>query len=220
VSISQQNNVEQLAQAKSYVLYEYYKRNPLAWLFQCVHTINEHNDKCPVQLFPDRPYVAGVVKAFFEESILWIPKSRQMTITWLICALVLHEMIFTPYRRAMIASKKEDDAIAVITRMRGVYSRLPVFLKNLCKLSRPFKDQPMNIIELENGSIATGVPQGSDHARSYTFSRIFVDEAAYLDEFEQLYAACQPSLIGGGKLVAVSSASPSYMQQMCEESDV
>jgi len=215
-SEKRQNNLERIARAKSLVLYEYYKRNPLEWLRKCVWTIDEHDDVNPIKHYPIRPYVPEIVKLFFKEKVLLIPKSRQVTATWLIIALCLHEIEFSSYRRTFVMSKKEDDAIALIERMRFIYTHQPLFLRNLCPLSMKLKDQPMNQLSLKNGSIAKGLPQGPDQVRSYTVSRLFADEAAFQDKFEEVYSAAQPSLNGGGKLVAISSVNPSYFQKLSE----
>jgi len=201
ISEKRQNSVERIGRARSLVLYEYYKRNPLEWLRKCVYTVDEHDDHNPVKLYPMRPYVSLIVKLFFKEKVLLMPKSRQMTTTWLILALCLHEDQFIGHRRTFLMSKKEDDAIELITKTRFIYNHQPLFLRNLCPLTAKLKDQPMNQISWKSGSLAKGLPQGPDQVRSYTVSRLFCDETAFQDRFEEVYSASQPSLNGGGKFV-------------------
>ncbi len=155
--MKKQDKIARLAKAKSFVLFEYYKRNPIQWLKNCVFTIDEHDELHPVKTYPIRPYVAEIVKLFFTEKVLLIPKSRQVTATWLILALCLHEDQFTGYRRTFVMSKKEDDAVALIERMRFIYTHQPMYLKNLCPLKGRLKDQPMNQLSFENGSISKGL---------------------------------------------------------------
>jgi len=216
-SEQRQNKILGIAKAKSLVLYEYYKRNPIEWLRKCVKTVDEHDTRTPVKTYPMRPYIPQLVYLFFEEDILLLPKSRQMTITWLIIALCLHELMFTPHRLTFVMSKKEDDAFKLIDRMRFIYTHLPMFLQNLCPLERLLRDQPMGNIIFKNGSIGRGLPQGPDQVRSYTVSRLFCDESAFQDRFEEVYTAAQPSLMGGGKFIGVSSVNPGYMQALCEK---
>lgn len=212
----QDEQVQELAQAGSLVLYEFYKRKPLEWLRRCVKTVDQHDAIHPIKTYPIRPYVPQLVELFFTESILLVPKSRQMTATWLFLALCLHELQFTSSRLTFVMSKKEDDAVALIDRMRFIYTHQPLFLQNLCPLDKRLKDQPMNTLSFENGSVCKGLPQGPDQVRSYTVSRLFCDEAAFQDRFEEVFNAAQPSLIGGGKLVAVSSVNPGFFQKLCE----
>ncbi len=211
------DKVEALAKAKSFVLFEYYKRNPLQWLKNCVFTIDEHAEGVKVKHFPMRPYVAPLVELFFDEPILLIPKSRQMTATWLCISLCTHELIFNEYFKTFVMSKKEDDAVDLINRMRFIYTHLPMYMQNLSPLKIKLKDQPMNQLVFKNGSSAKGLPQGEDQVRQYTVSRLFCDEAAIQDKFEGIYGNAQPSLMGGGKLVAISSVNPGFFQRLCEK---
>lgn len=217
VSERRQINIEHIGQARSLVQYEYYKRNPLEWLRNCVWTYDEHEKKnSPIKRYPIRPYIPQLVKLFFAEDILLLPKSRQITATWLIVALSLHEVQFNSYWRTFLMSKKEDAANDLIKRMRFIYTHQPLYLRNLCPTMIKLKDQPMNQIEFKNGSVVQALPQGPDQVRQYTVSRLVFDEAAIQDRFEEVWDAAQPSLLGGGKLVALSSVRPGFFQKLTE----
>jgi phage FluMu gp28-like protein len=193
-----------------------YKRNPLRWLLETVKTVDNYDRGNPVKLFPALPYVPELVELFFNEEFLWVEKSRRMVISWLFVSLCLHEAIFAGYQKIFLVSKKEKDATDLVLNMWGIYNRQPVFIKNLSPVIRPQKDQQKNQLELVNGSVVSAVPQGSDQIRGATVTRLFIDEAAFLDNLEEFYGASVPALIGGGKMVAVSTAYPGYFQKMVQ----
>jgi hypothetical protein len=146
-----------------------------------------------------------------QHRFLLVPKSRQMTITWLFCALYLWESMFYPSRLTFFQSKKEEDAKANIKRTTTMYQRFPEWMKNW---------QPLKLTEItmnfpRSRSEIRGIPQGADHVRGFTSTGIFVDEACFVEELDQTLAAAKPSLGKLGKFTAVSSASPSIFKSMC-----
>jgi len=209
--------ISEIAARKAYVLKEIYKRSPDRWLFECVKTVDEHDRLNPVKLFPDKPYIRVLVKLFETIPILLVPKSRQMLVSWLFSALCLHEAQFYGHQRVIIMARKQDDSFALIDRLRFMYAAQPKWLVDLCPLDRKMRDQPIGHLFLGNGSTIMGMPQGADQIRGYTPSRVFMDEAAFQEEFEASYMATLPAIANGGKLVAVSSAGAGFFQSICGE---
>jgi hypothetical protein len=209
-------NPSQIAEKKAVVLKEFYKRNPVAWLRDCVKTVDEHDRENPIKKFPIKPYVPPLTELFYKEPILMVPKSRQVMASWLFTALCTHEAEFFGYRRTIFISKKQEDANALVDRAKFVYLNQPKWLRVLCPLDRKERDLPMGKIFWFNGSNIAGFPQGEDQVRSYTPSRVFLDEMAIMDEAEQTYTAAIPAITGGGHLVGCSSAKAGFMQRLCE----
>jgi hypothetical protein len=60
------------------------------------------------------------------------------------------------------------------------------------------------------------IPQGGDVLRQHTASGLFCDEGAFQPDLEATIRAAMPMLKGGGRIDIVSSAEPSYFQEMVE----
>src|SRR3990167_3212523 len=175
-SIEELNFLENLQKSKELQENEYLLciKDPLYWLETWVWTLDTHDPDHPVKKFPIKPYVRELVKIFTTESLLLIPKSRQMMISWLMCALCLWEGQFNYGRLIFVQSKKEQDADSLIQRMKFMYDFQPKFLKKrqvnpsnqgrdiYCKLHWP-------AIKSE----VQGIPQGGDQLRMHTASLIF-----------------------------------------------
>lgn len=215
-TVSKDEQLQELGRKIAVIKHLLYKKDRIAWLSEAVKTHDEHDPESAVKPFPIKPYIPPLVKLFETEKILLVPKSRQVMASWLFSALCLHTAQFFDYRRVLVISKKEQDAYALVDRIKFMYNHQPMWLKNLCPLDRQMRDQPMGHLTYKNGSHIIGMPQGPDQVRSYTSSLIFADEAAFQDQFELTYGACTPSILGGGKIVAVSSANASYFQTLCE----
>lgn len=168
-----------------------------------VWTQDEHDVRSPFKKFPDKPYLMEMAQVFVDNDAVAVEKSRQMMVTWLACAFSLWYTMFYPGRRTFIQSKKEHDANALVDRVKFIYERLPETMKS----AHP-ANQPMSYLRLDFGkqsSIIQGLPQGDAQVRQYTASLIISDEAAFQDKAEEAYIAALPTLVGGGKYIAISS---------------
>lgn len=215
MSNSREDKERALAAHKMALLKERYKRDIVAWLRECVKTVDEHDLVNPVKPFPIKPYIRPLVYAFETEKVFYVAKSRQIMISWLMVCLCLHHALFFPHRLVLLISEKEDKAIDLIKRIRMVYNQLPMWMKNVCALERPWRDQAMTECNFKNGSMIKGLPQGPDQIRAFTASLIFVDEAGAQDKLEETLGACGPSIMGGGKMMAVGTAAPGHFETLC-----
>jgi len=211
------DKVKQLALVKSLLLKEKCKRDPAFWIKNFVWTHDEHakvwDGENPIKPFPYRPYVEPVVKEWTSNSIVHIAKSRQMSMSWLAMALLLHEAQFFDFRLQAVFSKKQEDAEALVERAKFMYSQQPAWLQSLCPIDRKMRDMPVGQIFFANGSKLKGFAQGADQIRSYVPSTAFLDEAAFQDKLEETYGACVPCC---QRIVTVSSADAGFFQRLCE----
>ena len=212
-----QEKINELAVHKSLILKQAYKHKPLLWLREQVSTRDEHDLEKPVKPFPIKPYTSELIELFQKENVIFLTKSRQMQATWFFCAMAVHMMQFFDYRLVLAISKKQEDAFSLVDgRMKFIYNHQDLWLQSLCPLDRQMRDQPQGHLFLRNGSKALGLAQGPDQVRMHTASLILADEAAFQEQFEETYAACSPSIFGGGKFVAFSSINPGAFARICE----
>jgi hypothetical protein len=169
-------------------------------------TKDEHDAKKPVKRFPRKGYIPAIIREINNNQLIGIPKSRQIMLTWICITYFLHMSIFWKHRLIFFQSKKEEDAAALVDRVKHVYTHLPWWVQAACPLKRPIDRQPFNKLILSNGSTIWGIPQGPDVLRQHTASGILGDEAAFQNKAEDAYKALKPTIDGGGKLVLVSSA--------------
>lgn len=207
---------QDLAVQRNIVLYQYYKRNPLKWLEDCVFTFDEHDEEHPVKPFPIEPYVPYIINEFQTQSILHIAKSRQMSISWLMMALLLHKAQFIPYRLIAVFSKKEKDALEMVERSKFMYSHQPKWLQQMCPLERKMKDLSHGSLIFANGSKEQGFAEGPDQVRGYVPSIAFLDEAAKQDKLAETYGACVPC---SKQIITVSSADVGYFETLVTPKD-
>jgi hypothetical protein len=188
-------------------------KNPSQWIDDCCLTRDEA-DEGRVKPFPQKQYLYRVDQAFQTYTILAIPKSRRMLMTWRLLALHLWEGLFFFNRTLFIQSKKAADSAYLLgeERLMFLYSHLP--LNHCCpKVLRKRKDKEgkgYDYIQFANGSSLTAIAEGPDQLRQYTASRVYCTEMAFWERAEDTWKALRPTIQGGGKIVIDSSANPGF----------
>ena len=179
-------------------------------------TEDVHNRSRPTQPFPDKPHLFYTTRLWQITKRILIPKSRQLTMTWLFCALYLWKAVHWPSRLEFFVSKKEEDADANILRSLFIYQHLPKFYRNYCPGVNKAGD-PYTYCNLKftNRSRMWGIPSGGDQMRQYTASDIFSDEGAFQEGLKEQLASAIPTLGLDGGIAIVSSAAPSFFQDLC-----
>lgn len=160
-------------------------------------------------------YLKYVTQQMVEESLLAVVKHRRMVITWGgICSISTWDSMFHEATFIAIISKKEEDSDELVRRCRFQLENLPK--KKLMTIPRwEYKYTQIRFPEIE--SVIKGFPMGEDQARQYTFSRAFIDEAAFQSECRGTFVGLKPTLEGGGKVCLVSTRYPSFFQELVED---
>lgn len=186
------------------------KADPWHFLTHWVQTEDAQNTEAPFQPFPNHLHLQVLTKYWMTERFLLVPKSRQMTVTWLFSALYLWDAMFFPSRLTFFQNKKEDDAEANLKRTFTMHSRLPDWMREW----QPIKQTYCNLSFPRSRSEIRGVPAGAHHVRGFTATGVFEDEMAFTEECDEVLAAIKPALGKTGRFTGVSSASPSYFKQL------
>lgn len=145
---------------------------------------------------------------------VWVPKSRRLMWTWIMCAYLVWKSIRSGSWHAFLQTNKEEDADFLIEhRVKYVWDNLPYWMRFVI-VGGPEGTEGRYIyckFSLPNGAKVWGVPQGPDVLRQYTPSLVFVDEAAYQPEFGDTLAAIMPFVEKNTEMYFVSSANASVM---------
>lgn len=128
-------------------------------------------------------------------------KARQEGFTWLLgVAYPLWQMMFAPIAEVLLFSQRDDEAVAVLERLRGMIQHLPDWLQP------PLRSDNDHELRLRNGSGALALP-ASTGGRSKTATYVFADEGAFIEVMERLMSFVKPTIDPGlNKLVTVSTA--------------
>lgn len=156
-------------------------------------------------------YLRYAAFAWQQEPLVAVPKSRQLRLSHLMVACHGWLAQFFTGQRIAIQSKKFEDANALLERL---HLAMIEQRKRAFWLPWPTYKRTEGRIIFPHGSVMMAIAQGADVLRSYTFSAIMSDEQGFQDRAEESYTAAVPTIEGGGKFTAISSANPGFFQQL------
>jgi hypothetical protein len=139
------------------------------------------------------------LSAFHDYKFNIILKSRQMGISTLVAAYSLWLMIFNKDKNILLISLKQDDAKEVITKVRFANENLPTWLKVKC-----LEDNRLSL-KFSNGSQIKAASTTKKSGVGHALSLLIIDEAALIEDAEDLWTSAQPALSTGGNCIVLST---------------
>lgn len=190
--------------------YEFFRDNPFEFLRHCIYTKDEVDTERSVKPFPaNLDYIRFIALMWKKEKRIAIPKSRRMTVSWTILALITHDIIFFKGRSWAVTSRKEEAAKELVSRIEFMITHIPQDMIDRALIPKmkhgKMQTSPPSIDFIETYSKVQGFPQGGDQLRQYGFSGIFEDECAFQEESEATYTAANPTVGLTGRFIKVSS---------------
>lgn len=183
-------------------------RDGLFWL-RFVKTRDEADPETPEKPFPLHfDYVRDLWQILVARNRVVIAKSRQMLVSWLLCAFVVWWARFHENQAVYWQTQKAEDSwekVALPTsgggytgRCQFIEAHLPGWLQVKC---HPSQGQ----IIYPNGSGIFSLPGGADQIRGKVASVIVEDEFAFQPEAHGVWTACAPLIQKGAKFIAAST---------------
>jgi hypothetical protein len=158
-------------------------------------------------------------KLMRSERRLFLPKSREMILSWAVVGYAVHVCQWNANSQVIIQSEREAKSVDLVVG-RGIpgYSRVlweqqDEFLKRLHPLTKDIEKMPEDLLSWKNGSSIRGVPSGADQTRQYHPALMVLDEAAFLSEAAASYDIAEPVC---SQIFVVSSAGPSWFGAVCQ----
>lgn len=140
---------------------------------------------------------AKTLRTILNNLLVIILKARQLGLTWLVLCFALWLMLFHPAATVLLFSRRDDEAIHLLERLKNVYKRLPEWMR-----VRAIEKDDAHVWRLSNGSEARAFPTSAGD--SYTASLAIVDEADLVPDLGRLMGAVKPTIDGGGRMVLLS----------------
>lgn len=134
------------------------------------------------------PFQEETLQAFHDFKFNIILKSRQMGISTLVAAFSLWLMIFHKDKNILLISLRQEDAKEVISKVRFANEKLPTWLKIKC-----VEDNRLSL-KFENGSQIKAASTTKKSGVGHALSLLIIDEAALIEEAEELWTSAQPTL--------------------------
>lgn len=151
----------------------------------------------PFNLFP---YQEDLIKAFVENRNNIVLKARQLGITALGAGFIAWFILFRRHKNVLVMSSKGSNAKGIIRKIKTIYKYLPKWMF----LTKMIENNVLSL-SFDNGSSVKATTTSKDAGRSEALSLLFVDEAAWIENFEQLWTGLAPTVSLGGKIIMSST---------------
>lgn len=152
--------------------------------------------RMPFKLYP---YQEELMKAFVEHDRNIILKSRQLGISTLSAGYILWLMIFHEDKNILVVAIDQATSKNLVTKVHVMLEYLPSWLKPKTTESNKLS------IRLTNGSQVKAVASTGTSGRSEALSLLIIDEAAFVQNAEELWASAQQTLGTGGRAIVLST---------------
>lgn len=116
-------------------------------------------------------YLKIICDVWDRDKLILVPKSRQLMVSWIFCALNLHLAISKSTQAIFFVSRKLENAgldnqLSLLSRAKFIFDHLPEEMQPEMEVTK----QPPILKFPENGSFIQGCSQDSEALRSYTAS--------------------------------------------------
>ena len=152
--------------------------------------------KIPFHLFP---FQEKTLTEFKNNRFNIVLKSRQTGISTLCAGFALWKMIFNSDFNVLVIATKQDVAKNLVTKVRVMHELLPSWLKG-----GSLEDNKLSL-RLQNVSQIKAIASSPDAGRSEALSLLIFDEAAFIDDIDEIWVAAQSTLSTGGSCISLST---------------
>jgi hypothetical protein len=145
------------------------------------------------------PFQDKVLNLWKDNPYSIVLKSRQLGISTLSAGYSLWLMLFHKDKNVLCIATKQETAKNMVTKVKFMYENLPNWLKV------PAEENNKLTLRLKNGSQIKAVSAAGDAGRSEAVSLLLIDEAAFIEGIDTIWASAQQTLATGGGAIVLST---------------
>lgn len=179
---------------------EYVKcsNNPLYFVETYMRII--HVDKGLVN-FNLYDYQKDMMQSMHDNRYTIIATARQIGKSTTTCGYILWYILFNPEKTVALLANKGDTAREILGKVQLAYQHLPKWLQ------QGVVEWNKGSFVLENQSRVIAAATSTDSIRGYAINLLFIDEAAFVENWDEFFTSTFPTISSGEttKVVLVST---------------
>jgi hypothetical protein len=179
---------------------EYLKcsQNPIYFAEKYIKIVNVDRGLIPIVLYK---YQKEMLDSLANNRFTIVATARQAGKTTAISAGILWYIIFHPEKTVALLANKGDTAREILGRIQLAYQHLPKWLQ------QGVVEWNKGSFVLENNSRVIAAATSSDAIRGYAINMLFIDEAAFIENWDEFFTSVFPTISSGTstKVVLVST---------------
>jgi len=146
------------------------------------------------------PFQEEVVKDFGDHRFNVILKARQLGLSTVVSGYIAWLMLFHRDKNVLVMATKLGTASNLVKKVKYIIKSVPSWL-----MIATVTIDNRNSFELSNGSQIKSTATSGDAGRSEALSLLVLDEAAFIDDMQELWAGLYPTMATGGRCIALST---------------
>lgn len=158
----------------------------------------------------DRGLIPVVLYDYQKEMIVTMKENRFVAAVWCrqsgkttaVCAFLLWFIIFHDNKEVGILANKGPTAREILGRIQLAYQHLPRWLQH------GILEWNKGSFCLENNSKIIAEASSSDNVRGHTFSMVYLDEVAFIDNFQEFFSSVFPTISSGKTTKVMMTSTP------------
>tara|TARA_R100001377_G_C3188935_1_gene109748 strand:+ start:253 stop:1797 length:1545 start_codon:yes stop_codon:yes gene_type:complete len=170
--------------------------DPIYFISKYVRVTHPVRGLVPFKLYP---FQHRILQDLQDHRFNILRKFRQAGCTTIAASYSLWMVIFQKHKSVIILSKGDSESTEVLDRIKLMYEELPTFLQP------GIAEDNKHNMKLKTGSVIKSRPSGKQSGRSLAGSFLIIDEAAFIESIDTIWAAVYPIISTGGRAFVLST---------------
>ena len=150
--------------------------------------------------FKTYPFQDDLLVDFNDYRFNVILKARQLGISTITAAYIVWLLLFYRDKNVLVIATKFQTAANLVKKVKSIMLNVPPWLK-----IAEIKIDNRTSFVLTNGSEVKASTSSGDAGRSEALSLLVIDEAAHVENLDDLWTGLYPTLSTGGRCIALST---------------
>ena len=194
------------------MLIEYDKcsRNSVYFAEKFIQIVHVDHGLIPIKLYD---YQREIMKKITFNRRCTVVTSRQAGKTTTAAAVILHYILFNEHKTVALLANKGDAAREILERIKIAYEALPKWMQH------GVIEWNKGSVEFENGSKIIAGATSSSAIRGKSISFLYIDEAAFVENWEEFFASVFPTISSGETTKILLTSTPNglnHFYKTCE----
>lgn len=174
-------------------------KDPIYFAEKYINIIHVDHGLIPIILYD---YQKEILKKITNSRKVVAVTSRQAGKTTTAAAVILHYILFNESKTVALLANKGDAAREILSRIKIAYEALPKWLQ------QGVAEWNKSSIELENGCKVIAAATSSSAIRGRSISFLYIDEAAFVEHWDEFFAAVFPTISSGDTTKILLTSTP------------
>jgi hypothetical protein len=146
-----------------------------------------------------------MIRSMHDNRYTIIATARQIGKSTTTCAFILHYILFNPEKTVALLANKGDTAREILGKVQLAYQHLPKWLQ------QGVVEWNKGSFVLENQSRVIATATSADSIRGYAINMLFIDEAAFIENWDEFFVSTFPTISSGESTKVVLVSTPNGM---------